>query len=36
MGAAARDTIERRFANVDIADRWLDAYDLFPAASTHS
>jgi glycosyltransferase involved in cell wall biosynthesis len=28
MGTAARDTIERRFANADIADRWLDAYDL--------
>ena len=36
MGTAARETIERRFANVDIADRWLDAYDLLPAAFSHS
>ena len=33
LSAAARATIERRFANVDIADRWLDAYDLLPTAS---
>jgi rhamnosyl/mannosyltransferase len=36
MGGAARATIERRFANADIADRWLDAYDLLPAAASHS
>lgn len=36
MGAAARETIERRFANADIADRWLDAYDLLPATASHS
>ena len=28
LSAAARATVERRFANADIADRWLDAYDL--------
>jgi glycosyltransferase involved in cell wall biosynthesis len=36
MGAAARETIERRFANADIADRWLDAYDLLPAVTSHT
>jgi len=33
LGAAARETIARRFANADIADQWLEAYDLLPAAS---
>ena len=33
LGRAARETIERRFANADIADQWLEAYDLLPAAS---
>lgn len=28
LSSAARATVERRFANADIADRWLDAYDL--------
>lgn len=34
LSAAARATVERRFANADIADRWLDAYDLL--AGVHS
>ena len=34
LSAAARATVERRFANTDIADRWLDAYDLL--AGFHS
>jgi glycosyltransferase involved in cell wall biosynthesis len=28
LSLAARATVQRRFANADIADRWLDAYDL--------
>ena len=28
LGAAARSTIERRYASADVASRWLDAYDL--------
>lgn len=31
MGAAARATIERRYASADVADRWLDAYGLIPS-----
>ena len=31
LSAAARATVAKRFANADIADRWLDAYDLVDA-----
>ncbi|MDO8680054.1 MAG: glycosyltransferase family 4 protein [Acidobacteriota bacterium] len=34
LSVAARATVVRRFANADIADRWLDAYDL--VAGFHS
>jgi glycosyltransferase involved in cell wall biosynthesis len=33
LGAAARVTITHRFASADVADRWLEAYDLIPAPS---
>jgi glycosyltransferase involved in cell wall biosynthesis len=29
LGDAARATVARRFANVDVADRWLTAYQSF-------
>lgn len=31
LGAAARATIAQRYASGNIADRWLEAYDLIPA-----
>ena len=31
LGAAARATIAHRFASGEVADRWLEAYDLIPA-----
>lgn len=33
LSAAARATVVKRFANADIADRWLDAYDLVACTS---
>jgi glycosyltransferase involved in cell wall biosynthesis len=35
LGAAARETVIRRFTSADIADRWLAAYGLAQAESTN-
>jgi glycosyltransferase involved in cell wall biosynthesis len=35
LGAEARETIARRFASADVADRWLEAYTLLPDRSPH-
>lgn len=32
LGAAARATILHRYSSADIADRWLEAYDLIPSS----